>query len=65
MSDKYGRRLRLSPEEVEFVYQKRASTLENINDNTALDTHLKERGIEKWRQMLLKPPPRIHHHIPL
>tara|TARA_R110002020_G_scaffold69127_7_gene180178 strand:- start:3429 stop:4526 length:1098 start_codon:yes stop_codon:yes gene_type:complete len=47
MSDKYGRRLRLSPEEVEFVYQKRASTLENINDNTALDTHLKERGIEK------------------
>lgn len=47
MSDKYGRRIRLSPEEVEFIYQERAATLENINDNTALNLHLKERGIEK------------------
>lgn len=43
---KYGKRLRLSPEEVEMVYEGRASTT-NINGNTALDSHLAERGILK------------------
>ena len=39
---KYGKRLRLSPEEVEIVYEGRASTT-NINGNTALDIHLSDR----------------------
>ena len=44
---KYGRRLRLTPEEENLIYQTRAENLDNINDNTALDTHLSERGIDK------------------
>ena len=44
---KYGKRLRLSPEEVDYILQKRATNLDNINNNTALDIHLEERGIEK------------------
>ena len=44
---KYGRRLRLTPEEENLIYQNRAETLDNINNNTALDTHLSERGIDK------------------
>ena len=43
----YGKRLRLSIEEENLIYQHRAKSLENINDNTALDTHLVERGIDK------------------
>ena len=43
----YGKRLRLSKEEVDVILQKRANHLDNINNNTALDTHLEERGIDK------------------
>ena len=44
---KYGKRLRLSPEEVEMVYEGRAESTSNVNGNTALDVHLLERGIPK------------------
>ena len=44
---KYGRRLRLTPEEENLIYQNRAEVVENINDNSALDDHLKDRGIDK------------------
>ena len=44
---KYGKRLRLSKEEVEMVYENRAESTTNINGNTALDIHLSERGIKK------------------
>lgn len=40
-------RIRLKPHELELIKQHRAKTLDNINDNTALDLHLKERGIKK------------------
>ena len=43
----YGRRLRLSKEEEELVYQNRAETVDNINGNTALGIHLNQRGIDK------------------
>jgi hypothetical protein len=39
--------LRLSAEEVELINEFRGDNLENINGNTALDIHLKERGIDK------------------
>tara|TARA_R100000081_G_scaffold15728_1_gene6534 strand:+ start:1232 stop:2323 length:1092 start_codon:yes stop_codon:yes gene_type:complete len=42
-----GKRLRLSAEEVELINEFRGHNLENINGNTALDIHLKERGIDK------------------
>lgn len=42
-----GRRLRLSKEEAELIYKHRATPLENINDNNALEIHLKERGIDR------------------
>ena len=44
---KYGRRLRLSTDEENLIYQYRAKSLDNINDNSALDQHLIKRGIEK------------------
>jgi len=47
MAKNYGRRLRLSKEEEELIYQNRAAPLENINGNTALDLHIRERGISK------------------
>jgi len=40
-------RFRLKADEIELIKQHRASTLENINGNTALDIHLSERGIDK------------------
>ena len=43
----YGRRLRLSTEEENLIYKYRAKSVDNINDNSALDTHLVERGIDK------------------
>ena len=43
---KYGKRLRLSPEEVEMIYESRA-TETNVNNNSVLDIHLAERGIDK------------------
>jgi len=43
----YGKRLRLSEEEVEMVYENRAENTTNINGNTALDIHLSDRGIKK------------------
>ena len=43
----YGRRLRLTKEEEELVYQNRAETVDNINGNTALEIHLNQRGIDK------------------
>ncbi len=43
----YGRRLRLSVDEENLIYKYRANSVDNINDNTALDTHLSERGIDK------------------
>ena len=42
-----GKRLRLSAEEEELIYQNRAETVDNINGNTALEIHLKDRGINK------------------
>jgi len=42
-----GKRLRLSSEEVDIINEFRGDSLENINGNTALDIHLKERGINK------------------
>lgn len=42
-----GKRLRLSAEEVELINEYRGTDLENINGNTALELHLKERGIDK------------------
>jgi len=47
MSKQYGKRIRLSEEEVEMVYENRAENTTNINGNTALDIHLNERGIDK------------------
>ena len=44
---KEGKRLRLSKEEVELINEYRGTQLDNINGNTALDLHLKERGINK------------------
>jgi len=44
---KYGRRLRLTQDEENLIYQHRARTLENINDNSALNEHLTQRGIDK------------------
>ena len=42
-----GKRLRLSEEEVEIINEYRGSELKNLNNNTALNLHLKERGILK------------------
>jgi hypothetical protein len=42
-----GKRLRLSAEEVELINESRGIDVENINGNTALELHLKERGINK------------------
>ena len=42
-----GKRLRLSAEEVEMINESRGTDLENINGNTALELHLKERGINR------------------
>ncbi len=42
-----NKRIRLTPEEFDLINEKRASNLENVNDNTSLDIHLKERGIDK------------------
>ena len=47
MSKEYGKRIRLSEEEVEMVYENRAENTTNINGNTALDVHLLDRGIDK------------------
>jgi hypothetical protein len=47
MIKKDGKRLRLTKEEEELIYQHRAVHLDNINNNTALDLHIKERGINK------------------
>ena len=44
---KEGKRLRLSPEEVELINESRGKQLSNINGNTALDIHLQDRGINK------------------
>ena len=43
----YGKRLRLSEEEVELIYENRAESTTNTNGNTALDINLAERGIDK------------------
>tara|TARA_R110000824_G_scaffold72912_2_gene185841 strand:+ start:1811 stop:2896 length:1086 start_codon:yes stop_codon:yes gene_type:complete len=46
-----GKRLRLSKDEVDLIYQHRAGDLKNLNynlsHNSALDNHLQERGIDK------------------
>ena len=46
-----GKRLRLSGDEVDLIYQHRAGDLKNLNynlaHNSALDDHLLERGIDK------------------
>lgn len=47
-STKYGgKRMRLSAEEAELINEFRGDNLDNINGNTALDIHLKDRGIDK------------------
>ena len=43
----YGRRLRLSTDEENIIYQHRAKSVDNINDNSALNQHLSERGIDQ------------------
>ena len=45
--DLKGKRLRLSAEEVEMVNEFRGADLDNFSGNTALDLHLKDRGILK------------------
>ena len=45
--DLKGKRLRLSAQEVDLINEYRGNDLDNINGNTALDIHLKTRGIEK------------------
>jgi len=40
-------RYRLKDDEVQLIEQYRAKTLDNINDNSVLDLHLKDRGIDK------------------
>ena len=47
MSKEYGKRIRLTEEEVEMIYESRAENTSNVNGNTALDIHLEERGIKK------------------
>tara|TARA_R100001591_G_C4332748_1_gene178546 strand:- start:3 stop:263 length:261 start_codon:yes stop_codon:yes gene_type:complete len=47
MAKEYGKRIRLSEEEVEMILESRADSTANINGNTALETHLEERGIDK------------------
>jgi|TARA_R110002020_G_scaffold134524_3_gene300274 hypothetical protein len=47
MSKQYGKRIRLSEDEVEMILESRADNTININGNTALDIHLDERGIKK------------------
>jgi hypothetical protein len=42
-----GPRLRLSIEEVDMIRELRANQIDNINDNSALSTHLDERGINQ------------------
>jgi hypothetical protein len=42
-----GKRLRLSAEEADLIYEFRGTDVDNLNGNTALDLHLKERGIDK------------------
>jgi len=42
-----GPRLRLSIEEVDMIRELRANQIDNINDNSALSTHLNERGINQ------------------
>jgi len=44
---KYGKRIRLTPLEEDLIRQSRAKNVENINDNSALEDHLKFRGIRK------------------
>ena len=44
-----GKRLRLSAEEADLIYEFRGTDIDNINGNTALDLHLQERGINKKR----------------
>ncbi len=47
-STKYGgKRMRLSKEEADIINEHRGDNLDNINGNTALDIHLKDRGIDK------------------
>ncbi len=43
----YGKRLRLSKAEEDLIHEYRAQHLDNINNNTALNLHLNERGIDK------------------
>lgn len=49
MKDPYGgnKRVRLNEQEREVIMEMRGETVTNINGNTALDLHLKERGIKK------------------
>ena len=42
-----GPRLRLSIEEVDIIRELRANNIDNVNNNSALTNHLKERGIDK------------------
>ena len=44
---KKNNRFRLKADEIELIKRHRANTLDNFNDNTALDLHLKDRGISK------------------
>ncbi len=44
---KNGKRLRLTIEEENLIYKFRANSIDNFNDNTALDMHLADRGINK------------------
>ena len=43
----YGRRLRLSTDEENLIYKHRAKSVDNINDNSALNQHLSDRGIDQ------------------
>ena len=45
--EKKSERLRVSPSELELINESRSETLKDLSGNTALDLHLKERGILK------------------
>lgn len=42
-----NKRMRLSSEEIDLINEYRGTSVTNINENTALDLHLAERGIDK------------------
>jgi len=47
MAQRKNNRFRLKGDEIDIIKKHRANTLDNFNDNSSLDIHLLERGIDK------------------